>query len=117
MEDGLHASPNIAYDQKTDHLDALGACFDEHLENDEIHTDEAPQEALEQLARISDRLILVTFRGLRIAEEALGLLKLGHTDDIVVHMEDLPQVWFRPTLMRADSCEAIRSTCLSAWPM
>jgi len=98
-----------------DGFDALGEKFDLLLKNGHA-SEEAGDEGDDEIAETSGALALITRRALAIAEEALGLLSTSHADDSLELLEDLPNVWFRPTLVRADMAESAADQQLPEWP-
>jgi hypothetical protein len=69
-----------------------------------------------ELRETSMSLALVTRRGLAIAEEALGMLSTSHAEDSLAVLEELPTVWFRPTLVRADLSDNGPQSGSQHWP-
>jgi hypothetical protein len=96
-------------------FDALGEKFDMLVSKGQSET--LDQDSLEELSLTSQFLSLLTFRALSIAEAALSLLSTTHADESLSQLEDVPKVWFRPTLVRADSGEANLGKDCTAWPL
>jgi len=102
---------------EADGLSVLGDRFDALASRRQSQAGNIDEELDSDLRETSRCLSAVTLRGLGIAEEALGLLSAANADERLVLLEDLPNIWLRPTLVRADSAEAVFGRECQTWPV
>lgn len=100
---------------ESDGFTRLGERFDELSRCRQLEPGNFDDDSLEELREASHCLSAVTLRALGIAEEALGLLSVANAEESLVLLDDLPNVWLRPTLVRADSADAVLGCDSDIW--